>query len=165
MPSGKRSLALTLRSRTRSPGIRSTFGSSELGSMTKSSTFPFRGSRRRQLGPKHPPRSGSIGWALPNCEGCGTSGRRLAFSTVCFLLAAASSRASCAAARPRCRTTRSVFGIRHQCGVERARPSSGARRRERLGAQLVPIAHKWGFWWAGHFSTPDGMHFEVAVLR
>jgi hypothetical protein len=30
---------------------------------------------------------------------------------------------------------------------------------------LVPIAHKWGFWWAGHFSTPDGMHFEVAVLR
>ena len=31
--------------------------------------------------------------------------------------------------------------------------------------ELVPIAHKWGFWWGGHFSTPDGMHFEVAVLR
>jgi peptidoglycan hydrolase-like protein with peptidoglycan-binding domain len=31
--------------------------------------------------------------------------------------------------------------------------------------ELVPIAHRWGFWWGGHFSTPDGMHFEVAVLK
>jgi peptidoglycan hydrolase-like protein with peptidoglycan-binding domain len=31
--------------------------------------------------------------------------------------------------------------------------------------ELVPIAHKWGFWWGGHFSTPDGMHFEVAVPK
>jgi hypothetical protein len=31
--------------------------------------------------------------------------------------------------------------------------------------ELVPIAHDWGFWWGGHFSTPDGMHFEVAVLK
>jgi hypothetical protein len=31
--------------------------------------------------------------------------------------------------------------------------------------ELVPIAHKWGFYWGGHFSTPDGMHFEVAVLK
>lgn len=31
--------------------------------------------------------------------------------------------------------------------------------------ELVPIAHKWGFWWGGHFGTPDGMHFEVAVVK
>lgn len=31
--------------------------------------------------------------------------------------------------------------------------------------ELVPIAHKWGFWWGGHFTTPDGMHFEVAVVK
>ena len=31
--------------------------------------------------------------------------------------------------------------------------------------ELVPITHQWGFWWGGHFSTPDGMHFEVAVLK
>lgn len=30
--------------------------------------------------------------------------------------------------------------------------------------ELVPIAHKWGFYWGGHFSRPDGMHFEVAKL-
>jgi hypothetical protein len=31
--------------------------------------------------------------------------------------------------------------------------------------ELVPIAHDWGFWWGGHFSTSDGMHFEVALLK
>lgn len=30
--------------------------------------------------------------------------------------------------------------------------------------ELVPIAHKWGFYWGGHFSRPDGMHFEVAKI-
>lgn len=30
--------------------------------------------------------------------------------------------------------------------------------------ELVPIAHKWGFYWGGHFSRRDGMHFEVAKL-
>jgi hypothetical protein len=29
---------------------------------------------------------------------------------------------------------------------------------------LVPIAHRFGFYWGGHFSRRDGMHFEVAVL-
>lgn len=30
--------------------------------------------------------------------------------------------------------------------------------------ELVPLAHKWGFYWGGHFgSRADGMHFEVAV--
>jgi peptidoglycan hydrolase-like protein with peptidoglycan-binding domain len=32
--------------------------------------------------------------------------------------------------------------------------------------ELVQLANKWGFYWGGHFgSRPDGMHFEVAVLR
>lgn len=32
--------------------------------------------------------------------------------------------------------------------------------------ELVPIATRHGFYWGGHFgSRPDGMHFEVAVLR
>lgn len=30
--------------------------------------------------------------------------------------------------------------------------------------ELVPIANKWGFYWGGHFSRPDGMHFEVARI-
>ncbi len=30
--------------------------------------------------------------------------------------------------------------------------------------ELVEIAHKHGFYWGGHFSRPDGMHFEVAKL-
>ena len=29
--------------------------------------------------------------------------------------------------------------------------------------ELVEIAHKHGFYWGGHFSRGDGMHFEVAV--
>ena len=28
--------------------------------------------------------------------------------------------------------------------------------------ELVPIAHQFGFYWGGHFSRRDGMHFEVA---
>ena len=28
--------------------------------------------------------------------------------------------------------------------------------------ELVPIAHQHGFYWGGHFSRRDGMHFEVA---
>lgn len=31
--------------------------------------------------------------------------------------------------------------------------------------KLVPIAHQFGFYWGGHFSTrKDGMHFEVAKI-
>ena len=31
--------------------------------------------------------------------------------------------------------------------------------------ELVPIAHRFGFYWGGHFSTrKDGMHFEVAKI-
>jgi hypothetical protein len=30
--------------------------------------------------------------------------------------------------------------------------------------EIVPIAIKWGFYWGGHFSRPDGMHFEIAKI-
>lgn len=30
--------------------------------------------------------------------------------------------------------------------------------------ELVPIAHRLGFYWGGHFSRADGMHFEVAKV-
>ena len=31
--------------------------------------------------------------------------------------------------------------------------------------ELVPIAHKYGFYWGGHFKNrPDGMHFELAKI-
>jgi hypothetical protein len=32
--------------------------------------------------------------------------------------------------------------------------------------ELVPIAHKFGFYWGGHFTPPrrDGMHFEIAKI-
>ncbi|GAB1464115.1 M15 family metallopeptidase [Pedobacter sp.] len=29
---------------------------------------------------------------------------------------------------------------------------------------LVEIANKWGFYWGGHFSRKDGMHFEVCKI-
>jgi hypothetical protein len=31
--------------------------------------------------------------------------------------------------------------------------------------ELVPIAHKHGFYWGGHFKRADGMHFELAVVQ
>jgi hypothetical protein len=30
--------------------------------------------------------------------------------------------------------------------------------------ELVPIAHKFGFYWGGHFTRRDGMHFEIAKI-
>jgi hypothetical protein len=30
--------------------------------------------------------------------------------------------------------------------------------------ELVPIANEFGFYWGGHFSRMDGMHFEIAKL-
>lgn len=30
--------------------------------------------------------------------------------------------------------------------------------------ELVPIANEYGFYWGGHFSRRDGMHFEIARL-
>jgi hypothetical protein len=32
--------------------------------------------------------------------------------------------------------------------------------------ELVPIAHRFGFYWGGYFKQrPDGMHFEVAIVK
>ncbi|MCW5934994.1 MAG: M15 family metallopeptidase [Fimbriimonadia bacterium] len=31
--------------------------------------------------------------------------------------------------------------------------------------KLVPLAHKHGFYWGGHFTRKDGMHFEIAFLK
>jgi peptidoglycan hydrolase-like protein with peptidoglycan-binding domain len=36
------------------------------------------------------------------------------------------------------------------------------RSREGSVRELVPFAHDLGFYWGGHFSRRDGMHFEVA---
>lgn len=36
--------------------------------------------------------------------------------------------------------------------------------REGCVYELVPIAHEFGFYWGGHFSRRDGMHFELAKL-
>jgi len=30
--------------------------------------------------------------------------------------------------------------------------------------ELVPLAHEYGFYWGGHFSRKDGMHFEIAKI-
>jgi hypothetical protein len=30
--------------------------------------------------------------------------------------------------------------------------------------EIVPVAHKWGFYWGGHFTRLDGMHFEIAKI-
>ncbi len=46
-------------------------------------------------------------------------------------------------------------------GFDRPPAAMGARGCVR---ELVPIANELGFFWGGHFSTPDGMHFELARL-
>lgn len=49
-------------------------------------------------------------------------------------------------------------------------PQNGLNKRPALVGQkgcvreLVPIAHEFGFYWGGHFSRPDGMHFEIAKI-
>jgi len=45
-------------------------------------------------------------------------------------------------------------------GVEPARIGQLGSVRE-----LVPIANKLGFYWGGHFTRRDGMHFEIAQLK
>jgi peptidoglycan hydrolase-like protein with peptidoglycan-binding domain len=58
----------------------------------------------------------------------------------------------------------SAFDINYAWNKLGARPalvgSKGCVR------ELVPIAHRWGFYWGGHFNRrPDGMHFEIAILK
>jgi D-alanyl-D-alanine carboxypeptidase len=57
----------------------------------------------------------------------------------------------------------SAFDINSKWNERGHRPALVGEKGSTL--ELVPIAHKWGFWWGGHFTTPDGMHFEVAVVK
>lgn len=49
-------------------------------------------------------------------------------------------------------------------------PQNGLNRTPALVGQkgcvreLVPIANEFGFYWGGHFSRKDGMHFEIAKI-
>jgi hypothetical protein len=43
-----------------------------------------------------------------------------------------------------------------------AKPAAIGKKGSLL--QLVEIAHQFGFFWGGHFTRLDGMHFELAVL-
>ena len=56
-----------------------------------------------------------------------------------------------------------AFDINVDCNALGATPALFGRRG--CVRELVPVAHKWGFFWGGHFEQrPDGMHFEVAKL-
>jgi hypothetical protein len=56
----------------------------------------------------------------------------------------------------------SAFDINYEFNQLGARPAEyGSLWSVR---ELVPIAHKLGMYWGGHFSRLDGMHFELAVL-
>ena len=58
----------------------------------------------------------------------------------------------------------SAFDINYSDNMLGKRPALVGERG--CVRELVPIAHEWGFYWGGHFnSRPDGMHFEVAVLK
>lgn len=39
-----------------------------------------------------------------------------------------------------------------------------AKGQEGCVRELVPIANEYGFYWGGHFSRRDGMHFEISRL-
>lgn len=49
-------------------------------------------------------------------------------------------------------------------------PQNGLNRRPALVGEkgcvreIVPIANEFGFYWGGHFSRKDGMHFEIAKI-
>jgi D-alanyl-D-alanine carboxypeptidase len=113
--------------------------------------FPFRSSKKRQLGLKHPPPYGSIGWVLPNCKGCGRSGRRrglldriLSFGggfEPRFVRGSTTTLSN--------HSFGSAFDINVAWNERGHRPALvGEKGSVR---ELVPITHKWGFWWGGHF--------------
>jgi hypothetical protein len=56
----------------------------------------------------------------------------------------------------------SAFDINYQGNeLGRVPAPTGSPRSVR---ELVPLAHEHGFYWGGHFSRADGMHFEIAKL-
>lgn len=77
---------------------------------------------------------------------------------------------SCAARFVRCSTKQTLsnhaFGTafdvnaaQNPLGAEPALPG-----KKGCVFELVPIAHQFGFYWGGHFSRRDGMHFEIAKV-
>lgn len=56
----------------------------------------------------------------------------------------------------------SAFDINYEWNQLQAVPA--AKGEEGSVRELVPLAHEYGFYWGGHFSRLDGMHFEVAVV-
>jgi D-alanyl-D-alanine carboxypeptidase/Putative peptidoglycan binding domain len=57
-----------------------------------------------------------------------------------------------------------AFDINAQQNPRGARPALVGRKG--CVRELVGIAHQHGFYWGGHFGNkPDGMHFEVAVIK
>ena len=57
----------------------------------------------------------------------------------------------------------SAFDINYAWNKLGARPALVGQKG--CVRELVGIAHKWGFYWGGHFTRVDGMHFEVAFLK
>ncbi|MCM3874339.1 MAG: M15 family metallopeptidase [Pyrinomonadaceae bacterium] len=57
-----------------------------------------------------------------------------------------------------------AFDINAQQNARGARPALVGRKG--CVRELVGIAHQHGFYWGGHFGNkPDGMHFEIAVIK
>ncbi len=57
----------------------------------------------------------------------------------------------------------SAFDVNYE-GNELGRTPAAVGKKNSV-RELVPIAHEHGFYWGGHFSRADGMHFEVAQVQ
>lgn len=56
----------------------------------------------------------------------------------------------------------SAFDINYEWNQLAAMPALAGRKGS--VRELVPIAHENGFYWGGHFTRLDGMHFEIAKI-
>ena len=55
-----------------------------------------------------------------------------------------------------------AFDINSQWNALGSNPAELAKKGSLR--ELVPLAQQCGFYWGGHFSRKDGMHFEIAEL-
>lgn len=64
------------------------------------------------------------------------------------------------------RLSNHAFGIAFDINAKWNRPGRSPAKRGDQGCvrDLVTLASEFGFFWGGHFSHPDGMHFEVARI-
>lgn len=77
---------------------------------------------------------------------------------------------SCAARFVRCSTKQTLsnhaFGTAFDVNADQnplgAQPALAGKKG--CVFELVPIAHQFGFYWGGHFTRRDGMHFEIAKI-